>query len=80
MSSYLLEHRHEADDCPVVFASWRGFSSPLRHRVTFASCAMGGHRIWWRVEAAHEAEALSYLPTYVADRTAATQIADLQIP
>jgi hypothetical protein len=63
-----------------VFASFRGHQSPLRHRSTFASCRTGGHAIWWTVEAATEHAALRLLPSFVADRTTATRVSDVQIP
>ncbi len=52
MTRYLLHHRHEPHECGVVFASFKGHESPLRHRPTLASCRSGGHAIWWTVEAA----------------------------
>src|SRR5689334_13977451 len=69
MARYLLHHRHEPDECGVVFASFKGHDSPLRHRPTLASCRTGGHAIWWTVEAGSEADALRLLPYYVAERT-----------
>lgn len=80
MPRYLLDHRHEADECPVVFASWRGFTSPLRHQATVASCPSGGHAIWWQVDATDAAEALTFLPRYVAERTTATPVSEVEIP
>ena len=38
---YLLHHRHEPPECGVVFASFRGYESPLRHQPTLASCTVG---------------------------------------
>jgi hypothetical protein len=80
MTRYLLHHRHEPDDCGVVFASFKGQKSPLRHRPTLASCRSGGHAIWWTVEAATEEEALGLLPFYVAQRTTATSVSEVDIP
>jgi hypothetical protein len=80
MSSYLLHHRHEPHECGVVFAAFRGHESPLRHRPALASCRSGGHAIWWRVEAANAEEALRLLPSYVADRTTATAVGEVEIP
>ena len=80
MSRYLLEHRHEPDECGAVFAAFRGDQSPLRHRATLASCRSGGHAIWWTVAAASEAEALALLPFYVAKRTTATSVSEVEIP
>jgi hypothetical protein len=80
MPRFLLHHRHGPRECGVVFASWRGHESPLRHRMTLASCAFGGHAIWWDVEAASEAEALGLLPLYVADRTTAISVSEVEIP
>jgi hypothetical protein len=54
--------------------------SPLRHRLTLASCRTGGHAIWWMVEADSEADALQLLPFYVAERTTITRISEVQIP
>ena len=80
MAQYLLHHHHEPHECGVVFASFRGHESPLRHRSTLASCRSGGHAIWWTVEAATEQDALGLLPAYVADRTTATGVTEVDIP
>ena len=34
----------------MVFASFKGHDSLLRHRATLASCRTGGHAIWWTVD------------------------------
>ena len=80
MHRYLLQHRHEPDECGVVFASFKGHQSPLRHRSTLGSCRSGGHAIWWTVEAASVQDALSLLPVYVAERTTATSVSEVEIP
>lgn len=80
MHRYLLQHRHEPSECGVVFASFKGHESPLRHRATLASCRSGGHAIWWTVEAASEADALRQLPFFVAERTTATPVQEVEIP
>lgn len=80
MSRYLLQHHHEPRECGVVFASFKGSSSPLRHRPTLASCRSGGHAIWWEVEAESEEDALALLPDYVAKRTTVAQVSEVQIP
>jgi hypothetical protein len=80
MAQYLLHHHHEPRECGVVFASFKGHQSPLRHRPTLASCRSGGHAIWWTVEAATETDALGLLPAYVAARTTATSVSEVQIP
>jgi hypothetical protein len=80
MARYLLHHRHEPDECGVVFTSFKGYQSRLRHRPTFASCRSGGHAIWWTVDADNEADALRLLPFYVAERTTITPVSEVQIP
>jgi hypothetical protein len=80
MPRYLLHHRHEPNECGVVFASFKGHESPLRHRPTFASCASGGHAIWWTVDAESDEEALGFLPFYVVARTTATLVSAVEIP
>ena len=80
MSRFVLHHRHEADECGAVFASFKGHESPLRHRATLASCRSGGHAIWWTVDAASEADALGLLPRYVAERTTAASVHEVEIP
>jgi hypothetical protein len=80
MAHYLLHHHHEPDECGVVFASFRGHESPLRHRPTLASCRSGGHAIWWTVESATAEDALRLLPSYVAERTTATSVSEVDIP
>jgi len=80
MSRYLLEHRHEPRECGSVFASFKGFESPLRHEATLASCRTGGHAIWWTVEAENEAAALGLLPAFVAERTTVASVSEVEIP
>jgi hypothetical protein len=80
MSRYLLQHHHEPRECGVVFASFKGHASPLRHRATLASCRSGGHAIWWEVEARSEGDALALLPTYVAERTTVARVGEVVIP
>lgn len=80
MSQFLLEHQHRPPDCGAAFAAFRGIDSPLRHRMTIASCRFGGHRVWWTVEAATAQEALARLPEYVAGRTTATTVEEVEIP
>ena len=80
MAHYLLHHHHEAHECGTVFASFKGHDSPLRHLPTLASCRSGGHAIWWTVEASSEADALALLPEYVARRTTAARVSEVQIP
>jgi hypothetical protein len=80
MTRYLLHHRHDPHECGVVFASFKGHQSPLRHKPTLASCRSGGHEIWWTVDAPTESEALELLPSYVARRTTATTVSEVDIP
>ena len=80
MPRYLLHHSHQPQECGVVFASFRGHRSRLRHQSTFATCRSGGHEIWWTVEAATEADALGQLPFYVAERTTVTSVSEVEIP
>jgi len=77
---YLLEHRHRPTECGVVFASFKGHDSPLRHQHTVASCRSGGHAIWWTVDADSEQEAVGLLPPYVAERTVVAEVDDVLIP
>ena len=80
MPRFVLHHRHEAHECGVVFASFKGHTSPLRRHPTVASCRSGGHAIWWTVEAPSEAEAVALLPPYVAERTTAARVSTVEIP
>ena len=80
MSRYLLQHRHEPDECGVVFDSFKGHRSPLRHQATLTSCRSGGHTIWWTVDAESEEDALRLLPFYVAERTAISRVSEVRIP
>jgi hypothetical protein len=80
MARYLLHHRHEPQECGVVFASFKGHESPLRHQATLGSCRSGGHAIWWTVEAESDADALRQLQYYVAARTTVTRVSEIQIP
>lgn len=80
MPSFLIHHRHEPEKCGVAFAAFKGHESPLRHGATFASCAAGGHEVWWVVDARSEEEALALLPHYVAQRASVSAIRRVRIP
>lgn len=80
MPRYLLHHRHDPAECGVVFTSFKGHESALRHRATLASCRSGGHSIWWTVDAESERDALRLLPPYVVERTTITHVSEVQIP
>jgi len=78
--TFLLSHRHPPDECPFAFAAWRGFDSPLRHRLALSSCLQGGHSLWWVVDADSEKAALGQLPAYVSERSEATRVRSVPIP
>jgi hypothetical protein len=80
MPRYLLHHTHDAAECSIAFASFKGHSSPLRHTTTIASCLFGGHMIWWLVDAPSPERALELLPFYVAHRSTAVEVREVQIP
>ena len=81
---FMLTHRHDADECRVVFASWRGFESPLRRAGTTGSCMLvngtSDHEIWWNVDASDREGALALLPPYIAERTEVTEVSEVAIP
>ena len=64
----------------MVFASFRGHESTLRHGKALATCAFGGHAIFWTVDAASESQALGLLPYFVAERATATRVSEVHIP
>ena len=80
MPTYKLSHRHEAGECRIAFAAWKGFDSPLRRKKTIGTCADGGHQLWWTVEAPDETGTLAQLPAFVAERTDVQKIKEVQIP
>ena len=80
MPRFLIHHQHEPRECGVAYASFKGCGSSVRHLPAIASCAFGGHAIWWTVEAAGENEALGLLPFFVAQRATATQVGEVEIP
>ena len=80
MFRFVLHHRHTPRQCGVVFAAFRGYQTPLRRRHVLASCVSGGHEVWWTVEAPTEEDALRLLPPYVAERTTAARVSEVQIP
>ena len=80
MPDYVLHHRHRAEECPVAYAAWHGFASPLRRQPAPSTCLAGGHAIWWRVEAPDQHSALALLPRFVAARTEPIEVRDVDIP
>jgi hypothetical protein len=67
-------------NAPSSSSRSKGHDSPLRHGVAIATCASGGHEIWWIVDALSVHDALALLPFYVAQRTIATAVAEVRIP
>ena len=80
MASFLLHHRHDPEKCGVAFAAFRGDESPLRGTTTLASCASGGHEVWWVVEAASADAARAMLPHYLAERCEVVPVRHTRIP
>jgi hypothetical protein len=80
MTRFVLRHRHSSEECRAVYAAWNGFESPLRSGAALASCASGGHRIYWTVDVPSEEEALALLPPFVAERTRAVEVREVPIP
>jgi hypothetical protein len=80
MKLFVLHHRHEPHECAAAFAAWQGFDSPLRHGLVPSTCLAGGHELWWHVSAPNREEALRLLPRFVAERTSAIRVREVQIP
>ena len=79
MATYVLAHTHGEADCRVVYAAWRGYESPLRGQIAFASCASGDHHMFWTVQADSPSEALNQLPPYLAQRTHVSETQEVTI-
>ena len=79
MPRYLLHHHHEPNQCGVVFAAFRGFESPLRHGAALASSVPAAIRSGGRWIVSEET-ALALLPYFVAERTTAVPVSEVQIP
>jgi hypothetical protein len=77
---FTLSHAHRPEECAIAIAAWKGFPSPLRHSRPLGSCASGGHRVWWTVEARDGEAALAQLPPYVATRTSVDEVREVPIP
>jgi hypothetical protein len=81
---FVLNHRHDAAQCGVAFAAWRGYDSRLRHSHALATCASetgdGQHLLTWTVEAPSLADALALLPPWLAERTEAQPVDEVAIP
>jgi hypothetical protein len=78
--TFILCHEHHPEECRIAIAAWKGYRSPLRGGRPLGSCASGGHRLWWTVQAADGAAALAQLPGYVADRTVAQEVREVPLP
>jgi hypothetical protein len=57
-----------------------GVSQSVARGRPLGSCASGGHRLWWTVQAADGAAAMAQLPGYVAERTVAQEVREVAIP
>jgi hypothetical protein len=78
--SFILDHRHTAAECKTAYAAWRGYDSPLRDLPATASCATGGHRLLWTVQADSSVAALAQLPPWVAERTTIEPVSMVALP
>jgi hypothetical protein len=76
----MLSHQHRPEECRIAVAAWKGYLSPLRGGNPLGSCAIGGHRLWWTVDASDSESALSQLPHYVAERTVVEEVREVPIP
>lgn len=79
MPRYLLRHSHDAADCEVAFAAWKGFPSPLNGTSLMSSCPGGAHDVYAVVTAAGPEEALAQLPPWVRSRATATLVRDVRV-
>jgi hypothetical protein len=57
-----------------------GFDSPLRHRLTLASCRHGGHAIWWSVDAATAGKRWRCCRATSANEPSVTRVDEIEIP
>ena len=80
MPRFLIHHRHDPQLCGVAYAAFKGLDSALRQQPALASCAAGGHGIWWVVEQESAADALALLPFFVAERSTVIEVTDVVIP
>jgi hypothetical protein len=80
MPRFVVHHRHEPHECGIAFSAFKGHESPLRRRAALASCPTGDHAIWWTVEAVSAVDALALLPFFVAERSTAVAVREVQIP
>ena len=80
MATFIITHTHRPHECAIAMAAWRGFFSPLRHGRVLGSCAHGGHRVWWILQADSADAALALLPEYVARRTTIEEVREVPLP
>jgi hypothetical protein len=80
MPRYLVEHKHEPQECGVAFAAFKGHDSPLRRHPALSSCPSGGHSLWWLVDSENAQAALALLPFFVAARSRAIRVGEVAIP
>jgi hypothetical protein len=92
MKTFILIHEHAPAECPIAYAAWNGFDSPLRGGSVQSTCARymshrpsgpaGGarvHEMWWTAQADDVDSALGQLPPYVRDRTHAREVSEVRI-
>ena len=80
MATFLITHRHLPGECPVAFAAWHGFESPLRNEPAISGCLLNDHFLQWVVTADDAEEALSFLPPFVAERSEVSEVRKSPMP
>lgn len=73
MATLILAHAHPAE-CKIADAAWRGCDSPLRGLDAVASYANGNQRSYWIVDGDIAHDAVKQLPSYLAERTQASEV------
>ena len=68
------------EESRIATPAWKAYPNPLRHGRPLGSCATGGHRLWWAVDAADSGAAPGQLPPYVAQRTVAEEVREVPLP
>ena len=80
MPRYVLHHRHEAHECGVVFASFKGHNSPLRRQPRSPRAAPADTQSGGPWKPPPRQKPLALLPPYVAERTAMARVSAVDIP
>ncbi len=80
MGTYMVVHRHSAEDCSKVGPALEGYSSPNKGKTFLCSCQAGLHTGYIVAQADSPEKALEVLPPSLRVTSTAEEVSEATLP